>query len=33
MRLGVLPRHAAPTRKGMAFWSSDSLFRQQELFR
>jgi phosphoribosyl 1,2-cyclic phosphodiesterase len=32
MQLGVLPRRATPTRKGMAFWSSDSLFRQQELF-
>jgi phosphoribosyl 1,2-cyclic phosphodiesterase len=33
LRLGVLPRYATPTRKGMPFWSSDSLFRQQELFR
>lgn len=32
LRLGVLPRLATPTRKGMPVWSSSSLFRQMELF-
>lgn len=32
MRVGVLPRQAAPSRKGMPVWSSDRLFQQMELF-
>ncbi len=32
LRLGVLPRLATPTHKGMPTWSSDSLFRQMNLF-
>jgi phosphoribosyl 1,2-cyclic phosphodiesterase len=32
MDVQVLPRLAVPTRKGMACWSSDSLFRQMDLF-
>jgi phosphoribosyl 1,2-cyclic phosphodiesterase len=32
MQVDVLPREAAPTRKGMPVWSSDTMYRQMELF-
>lgn len=32
LQIGVLPRQATPTRKGMPVWSSDRLFQQMTLF-
>jgi hypothetical protein len=32
LHMKVLPRQATPTPKGMPVWSSDSLFRQMDMF-